>query len=42
MLNGNIEQKQVNLLSVKHTQINCQQFADELFEYVWPYCGVGA
>ena len=20
----------------------CQQFADELCEYVWPFCGIGA
>ena len=26
----------------KHTQIIRRQFADELFEYVWPFCGVGA
>ena len=27
---------------VKHTQAICQQFADELFECVWPFCGVNA
>ena len=27
---------------VKHTQTVCRQFADELFECVWPFCGVGA
>ena len=27
---------------VKHTQTIRRQFADELFEYVWPICGVGA
>ena len=26
---------------VKHTQTIYQQFADELFECVWPFCGVG-
>ena len=27
---------------VKHTQTICRQFADELFDYVWPFCGIGA
>ena len=27
---------------VKHTQAIRPQFADELFECVWPFCGVGA
>ena len=27
---------------VKHTQTIRQQFAEELFECVWPFCGVGA
>ena len=27
---------------VKHTQTVCQQIGDELFECVWPFCGVGA
>ena len=27
---------------VKHTETIRQQIADELFEYVWPFCGVGA
>ena len=27
---------------VKHTQTIRWQFAKELFECVWPYCGVGA
>ena len=27
---------------VKHTQTIDRQFADELFECVWPFCGVGA
>ena len=26
----------------KHTQTICRQFADELFECVWPFCGIGA
>ena len=26
---------------VKHTQIICRQIADELFELIWPFCGVG-
>ena len=26
---------------VKHTQKNYRQTADELFECVWPFCGVG-
>ena len=25
---------------VKYTQTICQQFADELFESVWPFCGL--
>ena len=25
---------------VKHTQTIRQQFANKLFEYVWPFCGV--
>ena len=27
---------------VKHTQTIRRQFADELFECVWPFCGIGA
>ena len=27
---------------VKHTQTIRRQIADELFEYVWPFLGVGA
>ena len=27
---------------VKHTQIIRRQIADELFECVWPFCGIGA
>ena len=27
---------------VKHTQTIRRQFADELFEYVWPFCEIGA
>ena len=27
---------------VKHTQTICRLLADELFECVWPFCGVGA
>ena len=27
---------------VKHTQTICQQIAKELFEYVWPFCDIGA
>ena len=26
----------------KHTQTNRRQFADELFECVLPFCGIGA
>ena len=26
---------------VKHTQTIRRQFADELFECVWPFCGIG-
>ena len=26
---------------VKHTQTICRQFADELFECVWPFCDIG-
>ena len=26
---------------VKYTQTICRQFADKLFECVWPFCGVG-
>ena len=25
---------------VKHTQTTRRQFADELFECIWPFCGV--
>ena len=28
-------------LTVKHTQTIRRQITDELFEYVWPFCGVG-
>ena len=27
---------------VKHTQINPRQFANKLYECVWPFCGIGA
>ena len=27
---------------VKHTQTICRQIADEMFEFVWPFYGVGA
>ena len=27
---------------VKHTQTIRRQIADELFEFVWPFCGIGA
>ena len=27
---------------VEHTQTICQQITDELFECVWPFCGIGA
>ena len=27
---------------VKHTQTICRQFGDKLFEFVGPFCGVGA
>ena len=27
---------------VKHTETIRRQFADELFEYVWPFCKIGA
>ena len=27
---------------VKHTETIRRQFADELFECVWPFCGIGA
>ena len=27
---------------VKHTQTIRRQIADELFERVWPFCGIGA
>ena len=27
---------------VKHTQTIRGQFADELFECIWPFCGIGA
>ena len=27
---------------VKHTQIICPQFADKLFERIWPFYGIGA
>ena len=27
---------------VKHTQTIPRQIADELFECVWPFCGIGA
>ena len=26
---------------VKHTQTICRRIADELFECVWPFCGIG-
>ena len=27
---------------VKHTQAIRREFPDELFECVWPFCGIGA
>ena len=27
---------------IKHTQTICRLFADELFESVWSFCGIGA
>ena len=27
---------------VKHTQTIRRQIADELFECIWPFCGIGA
>ena len=27
---------------VKHTQTIRRQFADEMFECVWPFCDIGA
>ena len=26
---------------VKHAQTICREIGDELFEFVWPFCGVG-
>ena len=34
-------QKRINKMA-KHTQTIRRQFADELFECVWPFCGIGA
>ena len=33
--------RQINKVA-KHTQTSRQQFADELFECFWPFCGIGA
>ena len=33
--------RQINKVA-KHTQAICQQFADKLFECVWPFCGIDA
>ena len=33
--------RQINKMA-KHTQTICRHFADELFECVWPFCGIGA
>ena len=33
--------RQINKVA-KHTQTIRRQFADELFKYVWPFCGIGA
>ena len=33
--------RQINKVA-KKTQTIRQQFADELFECVWPFCGIGA
>ena len=45
-LRGIINSKSVQKLQpnkvVKHTQTIRWQFADELFEFVWLFCGVGA
>ena len=34
-------QKRINKMA-KHTQTIRRQFADELFECVWPFFGIGA
>ena len=43
---GIINSKSVQMLQphkvVKHTQTIRRQFADELFECVWLFCGIGA
>ena len=33
--------RQINKMA-KHTQTISRQIADELFECVWPFCGIGA
>ena len=33
--------RQINKVA-KHTQTIRRQFADKLFECVWPFCGIGA
>ena len=33
--------RQINKVA-KHTQTIRRQFSDELFECVWPFCGIGA
>ena len=40
MLNGSLCVK--NCLEKKLKPLSAWQFADELFEYVWPFCGIGA
>ena len=32
----------INIFVAEHTQTIRRQFADELFECVWPFCGIGA
>ena len=33
---------ETNIFVAKHSQTIRRQFADELFECVWPFCGIGA
>ena len=30
------------IITFKYQQITFKAVADELFQYVWPFCGVGA
>ena len=41
-INASINNLSVNFTKWSNTSNNLSAIADKLFEYVWPFCGVGA